>query len=127
MKKLLLLLVLILIPSYVLADFYVIPTGTRYKHPEVVGIYSDITYSGNTALTVPEGKTFILTDLDGNAREVSNSSVICELFENDDLKYPTFLILTGRAATGNYSTNYSKSFISGIPFTAGSIVHISVT
>jgi len=63
-------------------------------------------------LTVPEGKTFILTDV-RTERDMDCSEVVLSLLENGDLKYfPEHL--------------WVFQLISGIPFASGSTVHISV-
>ena len=63
-------------------------------------------------LTVPEGKTFILTDV-RIERDVDCSDVVLSLLENSVLKYFPQPII-------------SLQLISGIPFASGSTVHISV-
>ena len=54
-----------IVPQGVLADFYVIPTGTRYVHPELISAYffSDGATPYYLLMTVPAGKKFILTDV----------------------------------------------------------------
>ena len=134
MKKISTLITATILVIFIMPAFAGKPTPTPVYKKTVISDYFTFEFEDSATqvtdfllLTVPEGKTFILTDLDGNVRTCANSFVSCELFENDALKYPGFRILTGGVYTGDYSTNYSKSFISGIPFTAGSTVHISVT
>ena len=97
------------IPKYVLADFYVIPTGTRYKHPEIVSAFKYLTISKTAMMTVPAGKTFILTDI------VSHGFAVVDLFEDDTHKTRVYL-------HAGPPPVLSIHFQSGIPFASGTDV-----
>ena len=103
------------IPKYVLADFYVIPAGTRYKHPEVVSAYSELLPAEIvTMMTIPTGKTFILTDV------VSPESAYWTFMENDSIKTKVRLELN----TSTGLEELSIHFKTGIPFASETQVKV---
>ena len=111
MRKLLIIVTIVLTIAIILnlafADFYVIPTGTRYKHPEVVSAYGELMPGElRTMMTIPTGKTFILTDV------VSPDSAYWTFMENDSIKSKVQLYLN--TTTGIHEL--SVHFKTGIPF-----------
>ncbi|UCD88664.1 MAG: hypothetical protein JSW04_09340 [Desulfobacterales bacterium] len=111
MKKLLIFITIVLtiasIWNLAIADFYVIPTGTRYQHPDVVSAYGELTPGElRTMMTIPAGKTFILTDV------VSPDSAYWTFMENDSIK--SKVRLEFNTSTG--LEELSIHFKTGIPF-----------
>ena len=94
--------------NFALADFYVIPTGTRYKHPEVVSAYMSWNGSYQTIMTVPPGKTFILTDI------VTDRECTMTIYENDVGNKKTRIVFYESVNSG--PMKLSHQFGTGIPF-----------
>ena len=123
MKKRIVLITIVaalLMTAKAMAEFYVIPVGPRYKHPEVVSAYLNLEGAENgsayTIMSVPAGKCFMLTDI------MDNNSRAFQLAEDDRIKMEVPL-----DPGGTYRPPVSSLHLNtGIPFGPGTQVNLIV-